>query len=576
MPFDIKTARPLSSPSGGFDISTAKPLFEKPKPRKDVIDAMTGGKELIPEENWVARGVYQTGKDIAVIPAHFANQFLLNAPRSIASKAGFDYPEAEGGAGDLASKMAGIVGGFKNPLIKAAATAPTLLQGALKSAGVGALYTPTEDPIALGQRATQAAGAAVLPVAGKAISKVGQMAGRGIDYLKKSSADYVTTKVAPKAYKIYKNNVSKFTPYIQRFAKDKLGISEGAINTIKRVGINSASKVRQLYNDSTDAIYQKVEQGFSRVRSEADRAYQVALDNAPEGKKIDIMPAIKQAGSRLQRLGLITKGGNMTELGKSEIARDSVYGKLLDFYKSADSISGVKKIKTIQKVVNYKDIFGGKITYTKGGATFDQAKKMLEARSRTLVNKDQFVFLRDKLNALYKNKPSDIDVSKVVNQFYDDGERAGIKGLQQARSMQRKAFQAEENLYNKPLIKERKLDKFQNLSQAEKRQLMDIEKYTGEKFVDDLDQLTADRALDKLRAYNPERFANDLNKATDRKWTNYLKNEYRDLLGGKADEIFNEVVAHRRGLKIRQGAKFIGGAALGGGIATGIYNKVVH
>jgi len=160
----------------------------------------------------------------------------------------------------------------------------------------------------------------------------------------------------------------------------------------------------------------------------ADDAYKQAINSAPEGKQIDIRASIEEAGNRLKKLGLITKTGNMTELGKSEIARDSVYGKLLDFYKSADAISGVGKLAK------------------KPSLTQGQMINLMKAGKETRVNKDQFLFLRDKLNALYKNKPSDIDVSKVANKFYEAGEASGMKGLQAARKLEREVFQIEKKI----------------------------------------------------------------------------------------------------------------------------------
>ena len=402
----------------------------KPKPRKDVIDAMTGGKDLIPKENWVARGVYQTGKDIAAIPAHFTNQLLLNAPRSIANKAGFDYPEAESGAGDLASKMAGIVGGFKNPIIKAAATAPTLLQRSLQGAAAGGLYTPTEDPVALGQRAAQAAGGAVLPVAGRGIQKT-------------------------------------------------IPIIKQAPNKFFRGGLSQeeAVRIQSQYGNSNASLVDQVKSKLNSKLSEADRTYQSVMDNAPKGKQIDIRPAIQQARTRLKRLGLITDRGNLTELGSSEISRDSVYGKLLDFYKSADALSGVKYIKAKGAVESL---------------TIPQGSKLMAARFKTLVNKDQYTFLRDKLNSLYKNKPSDVDVSKVVNQFYTDGERSGLIGLQKARQLSREAFRNEERFLNRSTgdlkITESKLSRVgakNPLSKQEIDHIAELEKYVDHPIIKD-------------------------------------------------------------------------------------------
>jgi hypothetical protein len=572
--------------SGGdiFDTLDTAPVIDATK-KTDIVDRATAGiqslissrfgggiikpETVTPEAmakrgNWVQAGIAQSGKDLLAIPGSFFNQMAFNAPRSIENTLGLRSLSETNNA--IAKPVAGI-SGFKGLIGNSLSQLGTrafkklagerlrrkILTGAAIGAMEGAAYSPTQNFFDTEARANQIKTGTALGFASPIIAAGGQRVlggiGKGLGYIKKSAADYVTRNVAPKAYQYYQDAVNNFTPQIQEFAK-KLNITPEAIASAKKFGIEKTQQIRQLYQDSTDPIFQKIEQGFANVRKMADTAYSQAMNQAPEGKSINIRPAIEEAGKRLKKLGLITENGTLTQLGKSEIAKDSVYSRLLDFYQSADSISGVKGLS-------------GK-PLTQG-----QMIKVMKADRETLVNKDQYTFLRDKLNALYKNKPSDVDVGKVVNQFYSDGESSGIKGLQAARELQRKAFQAEENLYSKGLLKEGKLDKFQQFSEAEKRQLREIEKYIGQNFVDDLDALTADRALDKLREYNPDRFANDLNKAIDPKWTEDIYQKYRAILGDKqAREIVDEVIGHRRGIKIRKVA-LAGGAGLIGLSAAG-------
>jgi len=229
---------------------------------------------------------------------------------------------------------------------------------------------------------------------------------------------------------------------------------------------------------------------------------------------------------------------------------------LLDFYQSANAISGVGKLQG-------KDL------------TQSQMIKAFGAIRETKVNKYQYQFLRDKLNALYKNKPSDVDVSKVVNQFYQDGENAGIKGLQQARTLQREAFRAEKNLYNSALIKEKKLDTFQKMSEAEKRKLQQIEYYTGERFLDDLDAITTSKYLDKFKQMDEKHFGDLLIKASDRRYTNQVHKELKELVGvDDAKKIIDEVIAHRRAIYTKRAV----GLGVGGyttyKIGEGAYKKL--
>ncbi len=311
---------------------------------------------------------------------------------------------------------------------------------------------------------------------------------------------------------------------IKGLAKKGIQVSQNAIETIKNIpdklfrgGLNKveALRVESQYGSSNGSLVDVIKKKLNSAITTADQAYQTALVNAPEGKQINIRPAIEQAGKRLKRLGLVTEKGNLTELGQSEIAQDSVYGKLLDFYKSANSISGVEKLQ-------------GK------ALTQGQMVKAFKADYKTLVNKDQFTFLRDKLNALYKNKPSDIDVSKVVNQFYQDGENAGIKGLQNARALTREAFVQESKFLNKntgdlKIATEAKLSRIgtdKPLSRQEMEHIRELQKYIKHPIETD---------ATKINKLNAAKDAVKEIKKTTKKWA------LRGAVGGTAAGIGYEI-----------------------------------
>ena len=254
-------------------------------------------------------------------------------------------------------------------------------------------------------------------------------------------------------------------------AKNVGGITDATVVTIKRLGPKKVfdplkSKADYISQDLTPRVYS----GVSKIIQSAHDAYNKAVGSAPEGKSIDIRPAIEKAGNELKQLGLITQTGQMTELGNSEIARDSVYGKLLDFYQSADAISGVGKL--IGKPL-----------------TEGQMIKASRAMKETLVNKKQFLFFRDKLNALYKNKPSDIDVSGVRDAFYKSAEKSGMKGLSEAKALENNVFEIEGKL--------------------------DARKIT----------------TDLVRAKNPQ-------------YTKQIEAEYRKILGEDFKPIWDDLMAH--------------------------------
>ncbi|MFA6067512.1 MAG: hypothetical protein WC810_02925 [Janthinobacterium sp.] len=567
------------------DISLATKLSQKYPQYNDILEKANATQ---PKESFsqgllrnVKRAAQETAKEVygeVISPvASGASTLAFGIPKAIAEKTGAKeliYPEQKTLPGKIlrgGAETVGLLGGgalkagvqvARLPFLAGESLLKKSLRGAVTGATSGLLQTPAEGEgilkpkERLGQAETWGALGAAFPIAGATLSKTGELvtksgrwvaknvggitdatvktirelgADRVFDPLK-NKADYIVQNLTPRVQAKITQAVDNFTPKIQKFVQEKLKIPESAVNTIKNSGVNAVNKIRQTYTDSTDVIAQKISQGFTGMRELADKTYQSVMDSAPEGKQINIRPAIEQAGNRLKRLGLITDRGNMTELGQSEISRDSVYGKLLDFYQSADAISGVGELR-------------GK------ALTELQMIKAFGANRRTLVNKDQYTFLRDKLNSLYKNKPSDVDVSKVVNQFYQDGEVSGLKGIQAARAMQRKTFQAEAKFLDsngnlKALGKEGSLDKFHKLTKDQVRQLKEIESFTGEKFVDDLDKLTASRYLDEFSKLDGKKIASDLIRAKNPNWTKYIKGDYEKILGNDFKNEFDDLMAH--------------------------------
>jgi hypothetical protein len=250
-----------------------------------------------------------------------------------------------------------------------------------------------------------------------------------------------------------------------------------------------AVRIGKEYGNSNATLVDVIKKKLGEKLAEADKTYQTAMNSAPQGKQINIRPAIEQAGKKLKNLGLITDTGNLTELGTSEISRDSVYGKLLDFYQSSNAISGVEKLQ------------GRPLTQ-------GQMIKAMKADRETLVNKEQYTFFRDKLNSLYKNKPSDVDVGDVVNQFYADGEKSGIKGLQQARKLSREAFKKKEMFLNSntgdlKIANEQKLSRIgtkKTLSKQELDHIRELEAYVGHPITKDATNINKiNAALERIK-----------------------------------------------------------------------------
>ena len=131
-----------------------------------------------------------TAKDLATIPTHFTNQYLMNYPRSLANQSGIELPtESESPVANTLAKGAGIAGGLLSPINKLAGL--KVLQGTpmatkmIMGAGIGAAYAPNEGIGNLKQRRDQAliggfappviqGGARAAGAVGTAISKIPQ------------------------------------------------------------------------------------------------------------------------------------------------------------------------------------------------------------------------------------------------------------------------------------------------------------------------------------------------------------------------------------------------------------------
>ena len=430
--------------------------------------------------------------------------------------------------------------------------------------GIGAIPAmgKTVGQVVGGAVAGTSAGKAVRGALQTPIQEVGKAIGRGItapiratkEVLTRSAPDYITQVVAPKAYQSYQNSVNKFTSQIQSFS-EKLNIPKSAIDVIKNKGVSLIQQTRKSLGDSFDNIYQRITSGFEAKRNLADEVYRKAIDNIPVnfGGTVDVR----------KTLGIMR---NVFKGSLGEATRGAQGNRLYQI---------MKELKSRQPAPKGFYAEGSVPTPTQLSRQF-KGEKLTDIAEEVRLSKKQFMEVRDALNSLYRENPYDRNVAKVMSQLYTDGEKSGLKGLLKARDLQKQAFQMEEKFGKNAVIKERKLTNYHKLTAEEKRNLKEIEKYTGEKFVDDLEQLSTGQYIDKLMEYNPERFVADLNKAVDRKWTKHILDQYREILGNKeANKIFMDIFAHQRALRTKSVGKIIGGAALTGA-GLGIGSRLIN
>ncbi len=380
--------------------------------------------------------------------------------------------------------------------------------------------------------------------AGPILKGTGQVLGKSFNFvgnvLNKAKASYITDEVAPKAFNVYKNNVEKFTPEIQNYAKIDLGVPDEAIQTIRSVGVKNIDEISNKHGKSTDPIYQKIQEGIIKKEKEVEDAYSRSFSNMGKGGVIHVTQTKKSMGKMLREYGYIDKNNKETAFALNDTIENSPLKRILNFYKALDP--------------NKTEGF-------------------------TALNSSQWNLFRNNLSKLSRqDKSLSKNITGILDSLHADAERAGLKGISNARNLARANFQAEENILNSALIKERKLDNYFKLSESEKRQLKSIEDFTGSKFIDDLKAITSGKYLGNIREGKTiDNFVRDLNSASDRKMTNHIMKEYSKILGKEnASNIFKEIVNNRRLGIAKRVAGYTGAASLGASAVQEIRSRLLR
>lgn len=344
--------------------------------------------------------------------------------------------------------------------------------------------------------------------------------------------DYITQELFPRAQKAIKSNIERFTPGIERFAREKLKIPQSAINTIKKKGIGAIETTRNMLDDNLDNLYQRIVQGVENKRLQADSFYRAVVDR---------FQGTINASSFRQKLGqILRQKGWLDQTGKPT-AR---FGAKLD--STLDDLTRLHQ--------DLRTIYKGKVI------------KGLQ------ISKEDFSTYRDMLGRLLRDRPSDVSIMQLRNALYSSAERSGMKGIIQARDMERIANQVEQSLVKKGLIGEKGLNQFHNMTKEQIRQLKELEYYIQEPFIDDLSSLTAAKELDKIYKISEDipgqvnPIANQLMQATNPKMFNYIKQQLQPFLGNATENIFRDLAAHRFATGVKTAGKWglgLGTSALG-------------
>lgn len=354
------------------EVKTLTPFYQK-------VGVETGRSNL---PAIIRSTIAGTGRDIEIPVASFINQFALNAPRSLAKKAGLEYPEERMITSPIAKALsygAGAVGGMKNPLISSISKAPSLGLQALRGATAGAAYSP-EDFTDIGSRALQATVGGTLPFAGRGISKVGKALGN----ITKTGRDYLYTKVAQPAAEKIRTALRNIPEVAERF-----GLKNETVEALKKYGYETAS--------NPEALEEAASQAFNNAVNQKTKVY---------GNKINV----KDTLGKVQELFSELKGTDRRQVGVILQRLRELQPAKEGFYKN--------KLPTPTQLTRQ----------FKGENLIDIAE---EAR----ITRTAFSNLRKEISDLYGKGDYDNKILGIIDTLYNDAEKSGLKGMQQARKL---------------------------------------------------------------------------------------------------------------------------------------------
>lgn len=475
----------------------------------------------------------KTGRDITAIPASFFNQYLLNYPRSVTEKLGYEYPsETDNPVAGALAKGAGVAGALTSPIWKMlptlsgagrGASLPKVVRGALEGAAGGALYSP-QDVTDLGARGTQAATGAALgggfvvgaraakevgPLLAKGARRIGGVSSKAIKWLKqrgskniftpaKEAVDYVKTHLAPQVQEIYEKSVDDFIEPVRKYAVDKLKVPVNAVNTITKMGYGRVKEVAAKFGNRVDDFVDVIDNGLDAKVEQAGNMFDESL--AGLEKPYVNAGRTKNAASKILRENNFLKPN----------------GDIVDGF-------GAKEVPQVFKVI--ADVYE-------------------RVRETNTLDVNDFRFFRRMIRKANKTSGEFyIDGSKVIDSLYDDVAHSGAVGIKDAKRAyavakgNQKAYQGK--------FKVNKLNKYHKMTKQELADINNIQKHIDDNFIDDLAAVTAEKEMSVYQKRDIDWMSDKLQSATDPKNTESVRRQLSEIIGPEqADDIINNIKDH--------------------------------
>jgi hypothetical protein len=287
----------------GSSLSKERKTLTTPTQQKpDLIYAASGTtpEQLRQQGKHKTAALQEAGRDMITVPAHYFNQLLLNAPRSLTEKAGFTYPEkAENPIVQKVAQAAGIAGALKTG--GKVVGQQTLGRKIIGAAAQGFAYSPTEDFTDRGKRTQQAAFSAAIPMAGAAAKGIMSKAPNRSDI----AGRMINSLIKPKAKEF------------------NYGRNPGLAVALEKLTGNSMDELAEKISQRKNEVGKKIEQTMSGASGMVNvrgilRPLDVALTRARKAPETNKGLIARLEGIRSDLQGIV--GGKKMQLATPKIA----------------------------------------------------------------------------------------------------------------------------------------------------------------------------------------------------------------------------------------------------------------
>ncbi len=538
MAFDPKNAivvdpnrnqRPTPTQDGGFNPANVRQDGTAVRVEGPSRKSVFGYQEPYGSPNASGGEIFKRVIEEAIAPPmHFANQWAMNYPRSIAHGMGYEMPgeDPKTAVGEVVSRTAGLGGAVTGPAPVRALKALSASTKFLPRVGTGAAFSgiaaPDTEPMVkalseggltvqslvegLKQEFGQRTGAAAMgAAAGPMVGKVLDMAGPPVKRLASGAAGAAGTKVAD-IIEALKNVIGAPGKAVDSSLEAVAGLPKGTVAEMKAVrpfDIEARQNPEFQQVNIAAPAQQRVQPGIQNMDAETLRA--LGLEDEFAGR-LGQMDAPRLSQARFQGLGDVNEQVKKLFEGKKGAVGKQYEEAMAEIQKSSNLSRFRKELREVLADFvrrKNKGEFRGKVP-DDIKATYQPFMELFKNYRQGFVGPRDLRVLNAALGDLVeKNRGSQVGAKAQglrVNLREDLAADTGSDKLKQAVEQYKLMKQFED------LMKE-DFEKFlmKNLSQEQISELQDLEKFVGKEFIESSrDIIAARRAESFSKSLTPE------------------------------------------------------------------------